>query len=277
MKKRLGYFSVILVVVFALSTLIATPAMAWFDFNTTVNILGPTEPVPACSTVTLTITETNDSEYENPDRVWIADPWVSLEPGGIILDINDQPTGDTDGDGILDKNETWVWEVDVIVCEDTLFTAVGHGYGQGRLDWDVTTKDYDGDGIPEFQDETCELWVYVTPPDDGEGFTPGYWRNHYEDWTGYSPSDVFDAVFGVTSSYPSWTLEDAVWAKGGGENALIRHGTAALLNAAHPFVDYEYTEAEVIAMVQDAYASGDFNGVKNDLEYYNELGGDITS
>ena len=59
---------------------------------------------------------------------------------------------------------------------------------------------------------------------------------------------------------------------GGGEKALGRHAVAALLNAASPDVDYAYTEAEVIAAVQNAYATGDFNRVKNDLEYQNELG-----
>ena len=47
---------------------------------------------------------------------------------------------------------------------------------------------------------------------------------------------------------------------------------AALLNAASPEVDYAYTAAEVIAMVQNAYATGDFNGPKDMLEMENELG-----
>jgi hypothetical protein len=36
-------------------------------------------------------------------------------------------------------------------------------------------------------------------------------------------------------------------ANGGGVNALLRHSSAALLNAANPYVDYAYTVAEVIA------------------------------
>ena len=49
---------------------------------------------------------------------------------------------------------------------------------------------------------------------------------------------------------PDITLEQAVNAKGGGVKKLARHGTAALLSAAHPDVAYPYTEAEVIDFVQ---------------------------
>ena len=41
-------------------------------------------------------------------------------------------------------------------------------------------------------------------------------------------------------------------------NALARHAVAALLNAASPDVDFDFTTAEVIDLVQDAFASGDF-------------------
>jgi len=37
-------------------------------------------------------------------------------------------------------------------------------------------------------------------------------------------------------------------------------------------VNAVYSQAQVIAMVQSAYASGDFNGVKNSLAAANELG-----
>lgn len=111
-----------------------------------------------------------------------------------------------------------------------------------------------------------------TPPPAGQGCTPGYWRqdHHFDSWTTYSPSDSYDATFGVDGSFA--TLLDAVWARGGGENALARHAVAALLNAASPGVDYLYTEADVISMVQSAYASGDFEGIKNLFAAENEMG-----
>lgn len=100
----------------------------------------------------------------------------------------------------------------------------------------------------------------------GEGCTPGYWRNHLDSWgpTGFSPADDFDTTFGVDLFDPDITLEQAVWARGGGVNRLARHGTAALLSAAHPDVDYLFSVAEVIAAVQV--------GDADSLAQANELG-----
>jgi len=104
-----------------------------------------------------------------------------------------------------------------------------------------------------YQDTIIEVPLTPPPPPPGgEGCTPGYWRNHFEDWpaTGYSPSDDFDTVFGVNYFSTDITLGEAVKLGGGGVKKLARHGTAALLSAAHPDVDYPYTVAEVIAFVQ---------------------------
>lgn len=90
-----------------------------------------------------------------------------------------------------------------------------------------------------------------TPPPGGEGCTPGFWRNHYELWPApYTTGSYFDTVFGVSYFSSTYTLGQAIWAGGGGLNVLARHGTAALLSAASPDVDYPYTVDEVIAMVQ---------------------------
>jgi hypothetical protein len=109
------------------------------------------------------------------------------------------------------------------------------------------------------------------PPGDFAGCTPGFWRQsqHFQYWTGFDPSDLFADVFGV--DYPG-TLLDGVWANGGGEHALARHAVAALLNAASPEVEYPYSVAQIISSVQAAFASGDFEGVKNAFEASNELG-----
>lgn len=108
----------------------------------------------------------------------------------------------------------------------------------------------------------------------GEGLTPGYWKNHLDAWaaTGYSTGDSFEGIFGVDVPGASPTLLEAVRAGGGKFTALNRHAVAALLNAAHPDVDYPYTEAEIIAMVQNAYATGDWSSAKDNLEDANELG-----
>lgn len=111
-------------------------------------------------------------------------------------------------------------------------------------------------------------WTVSCEPTGGEGCTPGYWRqpHHLDDWvpTGYAPGDIFDAVFSTSYFTPTYTLFDAIWEGGGGINRLARHGTAALLSAAHPDVDYPYSVAEVIAMVQ--------SGTIDPLAQANELG-----
>jgi hypothetical protein len=86
----------------------------------------------------------------------------------------------------------------------------------------------------------------------GEGCTPGFWKNHYTHWaaTGYSPDDIFDDVFGCTIFGDDTTLGEAVHVELM-HNVLAFHGVAALLNAAHPDVDYAYDETEVREFVCD--------------------------
>lgn len=122
-----------------------------------------------------------------------------------------------------------------------------------------------------------QWWIRcLPPPPPAEGCTPGYWRqdHHFDSWvpTGYAPSDDFEVVFGVNASFNPHAMSDAVWLGGGGENALARHAVAALLNAAHPDVDYVYTVAEVIAMTQSAYSSGDFEPIKDLFDVANNAG-----
>ena len=68
------------------------------------------------------------------------------------------------------------------------------------------------------------------------------------------------------------TLLGALKQGGGGQKALGRHATAALLNAAHPEVSFAYTEAQVISIVQGAYFTGEYESAKNSLEWENEMG-----
>jgi hypothetical protein len=126
------------------------------------------------------------------------------------------------------------------------------------------------------------VFVFFNEPTPGgdEGCTPGFWKNHtgqgpgnqLNEWVTYATGDDFNAVFGVG---PSVTLLTALNTGGGGEAALGRHAVAALLNASSS-VDYFYTVAQVIGIVQDAYAigtKGAFNDAKDDLEAQN---GDAT-
>ena len=96
--------------------------------------------------------------------------------------------------------------------------------------------------------------IDITPeePPGDEGCTPGFWKNHLDEWapSGLSPADDFDTTFGVDLFDPDITLGDAIKLKGGGVKKLGRHGTAALISALHPDVGYPFTGLEVIALVQ---------------------------
>jgi hypothetical protein len=86
---------------------------------------------------------------------------------------------------------------------------------------------------------------------------------------GVGPGDDYETLFGVDASF-SLSLFDVVRQGGGGERALGRHAVAALLSALHPDVAYAFSVAEVIALVQEAYSTGDFRGIKNLLEAENQ-------
>ncbi len=124
---------------------------------------------------------------------------------------------------------------------------------------------------------------YVEETGGGEGLTPGFWKTHSSygpaplaGWpeTGYGPNDSYESIFGVNvPGTPS--LLDALGTGGGGLDALLRHSTAALLNAANPNVDYFYTKAQIVSMTQAAISSGNYDAAKNLFEAQNELGADL--
>ena len=97
--------------------------------------------------------------------------------------------------------------------------------------------------------------------------------HHHQYWTDYAPSDLYETVFNVDASVlDGETLHQALWTGGGGEAALGRHATAALLNASNIEVEYAYSVDEVIAVVQQAYLTGDFESAHHTLAQQNELG-----
>jgi uncharacterized repeat protein (TIGR01451 family) len=238
--------------------------------TTIVSITSSAALVTLGDSVTLTITETNDGDVD------LTNPFVELSPLGLNLDeTSTEFTGGDAGDlGVLDPGETWTWVVTHAPAANTTYTATGHG--TDPLGNDVTFPD-----DPEEQDSVS---VEVEERDLA-GCTPGYWKQsqHFDSWVGHAIGDFFDSVFGVDVTL-NWsakgkpqpvanpTLLQALGANGGGVNALARHATAALLNAANPDVDYLYSEAEIIDMVQDAVDSGDFQTAQNLLSAQNELG-----
>jgi hypothetical protein len=104
-----------------------------------------------------------------------------------------------------------------------------------------------------------------------DGCTPGYWKNHTNVWSGFSPGDLFNTVFGVNFN-PTLTLAGALNLGGGGFNALARQATAALLGEAHPDVDYGLTNSQIISLVQQAFATNNPEPAKNLLDRLNNAG-----
>jgi len=83
-----------------------------------------------------------------------------------------------------------------------------------------------------------------------EGCTPGYWKNHTENWQETSPSaKLVDIYRRARANVANLTLDQAL-AGGGGSGAdgaakiLARAATAAWLNAAHEDLGYPWRRGE---------------------------------
>jgi hypothetical protein len=117
--------------------------------------------------------------------------------------------------------------------------------------------------------------ICVKPPvQAGQGCTPGFWRN---DTPANRPAwatllQLHEITRDSTFNDSGLTYQAALTARGGGLNALLRHASAAHLNALHPGVNYAYTPAQVLAMFDAARNGGDIEGTKNLFEAQNESG-----
>jgi hypothetical protein len=149
--------------------------------------------------------------------------------------------------------------------------ANGGGFMPGDGEIVAVIGFFDGiQGDPNSSDQEFIFELTLDTPPGGEGCTPGFWKNDgrfgFNNWTptGYAPTDDFDTVFGTAYFPGGLTLLDSLKpTNNGGYGKVIWHGTAALLNAASPNVEYAYTVAEVIAFVQ----AGD----GDPLAYANEM------
>lgn len=154
--------------------------------------------------------------------------------------------------------------VDAVIVYDGLAANVYVYDPEATSDTALMSPIHPGDYEPYYIEEI--LFCYDVEA-TGEGCTPGYWKQeqHLDSWVaaGYSPAQTLESVFDVPDSYglDNYTLLEALSFGGGsGTTAaariLLRAGVAALLNSAHPDVDYPSTTAEVIADVNTALASG---------------------
>ena len=137
--------------------------------------------------------------------------------------------------------------------------------------------------------QTVQVQFHYCPPRH-EGLTPGWWKNqairlNFWEPTGYAPEDQIQSVFTVPSQLSELsddTLLEAL-AYGGGKNTiggariLLRAAVAAILNAAHPDIDYPWTVASVISAVNNALASLNRDAMvtlAGQLDAFNNLGAD---
>jgi hypothetical protein len=151
---------------------------------------------------------------------------------------------------------------------------------------DTVTATGTGEGTSEEVSATAEATCEVPVEEGDEGCTPGYWGapEHLDSWvpTGYTTDQKVNTVFdvGVCTTLGTRTLLQALSFGGGNTfcgkvQLLLRAAVAAVLGAAHPGVDYPLTEAEIIADVNAAIASGDATTVidlKDELDADNNLG-----
>ncbi|HWP58071.1 MAG TPA: hypothetical protein VNL14_09305 [Candidatus Acidoferrales bacterium] len=114
------------------------------------------------------------------------------------------------------------------------------------------------------------------------GCSHGYWKNHAAAWalTGYSPTQTIGSVFANAGALAGFTLAEALDFGGGNtldaaKQILLRQAVAALLNAAHPDIDYPRSVSEVIADVSAMLAStvrSDILALAAELDADNNLG-----
>ncbi len=153
-----------------------------------------------------------------------------------------------------------------------------------------TASDSNGSpaGVSLPGDESTDTTIdfgYCTSMGGGEGCTPGYWKNHEEDWVGYETDDRLGDVFTEVRAYGGYknlTLLEALQTGPEPGNVLLqsvrnlmRIATASLLSAAHGDVDFGATPAMVIAQVNAALATANattIQNLKNDLDRQNNSG-----
>ena len=253
---------------------------------------GPVLPVGATATFTYVVTNTGNVPL---DSVLVTDD--NGTPGDASDDLT--PTfvgGDSDGDGLLDLTETWTYTADRLVTAGqytNVSDVVGNPVDDGGTDIpgldDVVDADpsnhYGELHLPEAAIDIEKLVRPVIESGGGEGLTPGFWKTHSRfgpapesGWpaTGLDPTDSYERTFGVNAP-GNKTLLKALGTGGGGAKALLRHSTAALLNAMNPNVDYAFTAAEVVALVQQAFATDAFESIKNGFAQENERGADLST
>ena len=158
----------------------------------------------------------------------------------------------------------------------TVETRLGPNTSHQLLTGTNTYSDF----IADDKGLTITFWNSII--EEGEGCTPGYWKqdHHLDSWpAGVDADDLFSSVFDLPTQLKkpehnvdptTLTLQDALKLRGGGVNALMRHAVAAYLNSLT--VSYGMSDAEVVAAFNAAIGGGDIEGTKDTFADANEQG-----
>jgi hypothetical protein len=135
-----------------------------------------------------------------------------------------------------------------------------------------------------------------TPPDDEEGNDCdcdgfegcgiGFWKNHLNVWINYTSDQQLKEIFEFPTELEDLensSLLEALKFKGGKgiegkARILLKQAVAALLNAAHPDVNYSLNVSEIIIHVNDTLRSlntTEMLELKDVFDEYNNLGSDL--
>ena len=121
---------------------------------------------------------------------------------------------------------------------------------------------------------SCSQTILVLSCAEPNGCTLGYWKNHTLAWDCYTTCTLYNSVFTGSTLDPNLTLLQALNLGGGSCNNLARQSVAALLNICDGTLDFSVaTEAELVALVNAAFANGTCGAAGSLLDGFNNEGG----
>jgi hypothetical protein len=221
------------------------------------------------------------------------------EPGieGVVVNLYDSLGGflatrttDSTGFYIFDNLEQGEYYLEFIPPEGYSFSPTDSSDDEHDSDADINT------GLTAIiyletgeYDDTVDAGLYQSLVLEAEGCSHGYWKVsvHWDDWVGFTTDQILNEVFSFPADISEVGLLTFIQAmeftdNGGGligkTKILMVQAVPAILNAAHPDVNYPFSLDEVITETNAALASLDpviIEDLKNLFDQYNNLGSDL--
>ena len=218
------------------------------------DLINYTIAVSNIGNITLTGVEVTDSLIED-----------TLAPRDT--DLNGVIDGDTDADGDMDVGETWYWTGQYMVTPEDFDAAAASA--EPYYIRNIASVDSDQTESETSAEEVALVELAF------EGLSPGYWKNHPEDWDGVTSNTSFEEFFfGSTQPDLNWkvkmingagkekfvtqqdiTLMQALTLTGGDAAALARQAVAGVLNTRDEDVTYRFTEGQLKEWVSEALSN----------------------